>query len=255
MADKLRLAVGIMEDFSCVPYIIALSNCLLYTWYGMPIVSNKWENFPLVTINGLGILFEFSFIIIYFWCTTSKRKASNTFQLVSLLSKLSVLLTFVTFHEIMVLQIKVAVTAMSVIVVFSVTALISAYAFHDHHHRKVFVGSVGLFVSTAMYGSPLVVVKLVIKTKSVEFMPFYLSFFSFLASSFWLAYGLLSRDLFLASPNLVGCPLGILQLVLYCNYRKKGIIEEPMKWDPEKNDDKTEQLQPVDDDSTINGKS
>lgn len=58
----------------------------------------------------------------------------------------------------------------------------------------------------------------------------------------------------LQSPNLVGCPLGILQLVLYCKYRKKGIIEEPMKWDPEKNDDKTKQLQPVNDDNTINGK-
>ncbi|KAJ6376044.1 hypothetical protein OIU77_000920 [Salix suchowensis] len=55
-----------------------------------------------------------------------------------------------------------------------------------------------------MYGSPLVAVKKVIKTKSVEFMPFYLSFFSFLASSIWMAYGLLSHDLFLASPNLVG---------------------------------------------------
>ena len=40
--------------------------------------------------------------------------------------------------------------------------------------------------------------KKVIETKSVEYMPFYLSFFSFLASSLWLAYGLLSHDLFLA---------------------------------------------------------
>lgn len=38
----------------------------------------------------------------------------------------------------------------------------------------------------------------VIETKSVEFMPFYLSFFSFLTSSLWMAYGLLSHDLVLA---------------------------------------------------------
>lgn len=36
--------------------------------------------------------------------------------------------------------------------------LISTFVFHDHHHRKAFVGSVGLVASVAMYGSPLVVV-------------------------------------------------------------------------------------------------
>ncbi|MBA0881561.1 hypothetical protein Goshw_011213 [Gossypium schwendimanii] len=110
-----------------------------------------------------------------------------------------------------------------VMVIFTVTAIISAFVFHDHHHRKVFVGTIGLVTSVAMYAAPLVVVKQVIMTKSVEFMPFYLSFFSFLASVLWLAYGLLSHDLLLASPNLVGPPLGILQLGLHCKYRKRGI--------------------------------
>ncbi|KAJ6376045.1 hypothetical protein OIU77_000921 [Salix suchowensis] len=83
MGDTLRLAVGIMgnaaslllfsapiltfyrvirkkstEEFSCVPYIIALLNCLLYTWYGLPVVSYRWENFPVATINGLGDSFR-----------------------------------------------------------------------------------------------------------------------------------------------------------------------------------------------------
>lgn len=66
------------------------------------------------------------------------------------------------------------------------------------------------------------------------------------------------------SPNLVGCPIGILQLVLYCKYRNNGVSEEPAKWELEKNsnninnnindDDKTKQLQPVIDDININGK-
>ncbi|KAF3782585.1 hypothetical protein EJ110_NYTH33902 [Nymphaea thermarum] len=84
------------------------------------------------------------------------------------------------------------------VIIFLATALISWCSFSEHHQRKVVVGSVGLATSIAMYGSPLVVVKLVIKTKSVEFMPFYLSLFSFLASSLWLAYGLVGRDLFVA---------------------------------------------------------
>lgn len=45
---------------------------------------------------------------------------------------------------------------------------------------------------------------------------------------------------------MVGCPLGLLQLVIYCKYRKGGIAEKPNKWDIEKNiNDKTKELQPV----------
>ncbi|XP_065868525.1 bidirectional sugar transporter SWEET3 [Euphorbia lathyris] len=241
MGDRLRLAVGVMgnaaslllyaapiltfvrvvkkrstEKFSCIPYIITLSNCLLYTWYGLPIVSNKWENFPLVTINGLGILFEFSFISIYFWFSEPRQK------------------------------IKVVVAMVPVILYFAIATLVSSFVFHDHHHRKLFTGSIGLLSSVGMYASPLVVMKQVIQTKSVEFMPFYLSFFSFLATSLWLAYGLLSHDLFIASPNFVGVPLGILQLLLYCKYRNnRGVIEEPKKWDVEKSKEKSKQLQLV----------
>ncbi|KAJ0962997.1 hypothetical protein J5N97_028119 [Dioscorea zingiberensis] len=32
------------------------------------------------------------------------------------------------------------------------------FALHDHHHRKMLIGSIGLVASTAMYGSPLVAV-------------------------------------------------------------------------------------------------
>ena len=56
------------------------------------------------------------------------------------------------------MQIKVAITVIPVILVFCITATISAFALHDHHHRKIFVGSVALAASVAMYGSPLVVV-------------------------------------------------------------------------------------------------
>ncbi|GMJ00975.1 hypothetical protein like AT5G53190 [Hibiscus trionum] len=73
-------------------------------------------------------------------------------------------------------KIKAGVIATIVVVLCSTTAIISAYVFHDHHRRKVFVGTVGLVASVAMYAAPLVVVKQVIMTKSVEFMPFYLSF-------------------------------------------------------------------------------
>ncbi|KAK4838722.1 hypothetical protein QYF36_015901 [Acer negundo] len=238
MGDRLRLAVGVMgnasslllftapiltfstvirkkstEEFSCFPYIISLLNCLIYSWYGMPIVSYRWENFPLVTINGLGVLLEVSFIIIYIWFATARSKM------------------------------KVAAMLVPVILLFCTTAIISAFVFHDHHHRKVFVGTIGLVAAVTMYGSPLVVVRKVIRTKSVKYMPFYLSLFSFISSLLWMIYGLLSHDWFIASPNIAATPLGLLQLIVYCIYRKKGIMEEPSKWDIEQNEEKSKQLQ------------
>ncbi|KAB1204986.1 Bidirectional sugar transporter SWEET3 [Morella rubra] len=250
MEDTLRLAVGVMgnaaalllfaspiltfsrvikkkstEEFSCVPYILALLNCLLGTWYALPVVSHGWENFPVVTVCGLGILLEISFIIIYFWFASAREKM------------------------------KVAIAMTLVIVIFCTTSLISAFALHDHHHRKLVAGSVGTVVAVAMYASPLVVVKQVFHTKSVEFMPFYLSFFSFLSSSSWMTYGLLSHDPFLTTPSLVGCPLSILQLMLYCKYRKRGVLmEEPDKKDLEKNFRKSKQSELAIEDGT-DGKS
>nr|CAB3475736.1 unnamed protein product [Digitaria exilis] len=144
---------GNVAEFSCVPYILALFNCLLYTWYGLPVRFALQLVLPVLTLFGL-------------------------------------------------------------------TAFFSSFMVHTHRMRKIFVGSVGLVASISMYSSPMVAAKQVIATKSVEFMPFYLSLFSFLSSSLWMIYGLLGRDLFIASPNFVGVPMGILQLVLYCIYRR-----------------------------------
>ncbi|TKY55996.1 Bidirectional sugar transporter SWEET3 [Spatholobus suberectus] len=193
-----------IEEFSCIPYIIALMNCLLFTWYGLPVVSNQWENFPLVTVNGVGILFELSYVLIYFWFSSPKGK------------------------------VKLTMTAIPVLIVFCVIAIVSSFAFPDHRHRKLFVGSIGLGVSIAMYGSPLVVMKKVIQTKSVEFMPLPLCLCSFLASSLWLTYGVLIRDIFVAGPSVIATPLGILQLVLHCKYWKRRVTEEPNKVDLQK---------------------
>ncbi|XP_019415371.1 PREDICTED: bidirectional sugar transporter SWEET3-like isoform X2 [Lupinus angustifolius] len=143
------------EEFSCIPYIIGLLNCLIFTWYGLPVVSNKWENFPLVTVNGVGIVLELSYVLIYFCYASSKGKA------------------------------KVAMIAIPILLVFCITVTVSAFAFHDNEHRKLLVGSVGLCVSVAMYGSPLVAM----------------------------------------GPSVIGIPLSILQLALHCKYRKRSVQE------------------------------
>uniref|UniRef100_A0A453I3J6 Protein RUPTURED POLLEN GRAIN 1 n=1 Tax=Aegilops tauschii subsp. strangulata TaxID=200361 RepID=A0A453I3J6_AEGTS len=56
----------------------------------------------------------------------------------------------------------------------------------------------------------------VIKTKSVEYMPFFLSLLSFLNGVCWMSYALIKFDLYVTIPNGLGALFG---LVLACYYR------------------------------------
>jgi solute carrier family 50 (sugar transporter) len=45
-----------------------------------------------------------------------------------------------------------------VLAIFGVTVFFSSFTIHDHHIRKLFVGSMGIVTSMSMYSSPLVAV-------------------------------------------------------------------------------------------------
>ncbi|KAI5021536.1 bidirectional sugar transporter SWEET3a [Hordeum vulgare subsp. vulgare] len=181
---------GSVEEYSCIPYILTLFSSLTYTWYGLPVVSSGWENWTLSGISSLGVLFESTFIGIYIWFAPREKKK------------------------------LVMMMVSPILIIFGMAVFFTSFSFHTHQMRKEFVGSIGLVASILMYGSPLVAVKQVIRTKSVEFMPFYLSLFSFLTSLLWMLYGLLGKDPFLTAPSFIGCLMGILQLVVYCIYSK-----------------------------------
>ncbi|CAI0625432.1 unnamed protein product [Linum tenue] len=76
-----------------------------------------------------------------------------------------------------------------------------------------------VYVLLFLVFAPKKVKRLVIKTKSVEFMPFFLSLFVFLCGTSWFVFGLLGGDPFIAIPNGFGCGLGLMQLILYFIYR------------------------------------
>ena len=51
------------EQFSGLPYVYALLNCLICLWYGMPIIS---PGIILVaTVNSVGAIFQMIYIIIF----------------------------------------------------------------------------------------------------------------------------------------------------------------------------------------------
>ncbi|KAL1207994.1 Bidirectional sugar transporter SWEET1 [Cardamine amara subsp. amara] len=114
--------------------------------------------------------------------------------------------------------------------------------------------------SIIMYGSPLSIMRLVIKTKSVEFMPFFLSLFVFLCGTSWFIYGLIGRDPFVAIPNGFGCALGTLQLILYFIYcgnkgeKKSGDAEKNEKSMEMKGDEKSMEMKSDEKQNVVNGK-
>ncbi|KAL9264413.1 Bidirectional sugar transporter SWEET1-like protein [Drosera capensis] len=176
------------EQFSGLPYVMTLLNCLLSAWYGLPFISPN--NILVATINGTGAAIETVYVLIY--------------------------LVFAPRRE----KLKIGGLFVSVLALFSVVALVSLLALHGHS-RKLFCGFAATIFSIIMYGSPLSIMRMVMKTKSVEYMPFLLSLFVFLCGTSWFIYGLLGRDPFVYVPNGVGSGLGAMQLILYFIYYDK----------------------------------
>lgn len=189
------------EQFSGVPYVMTLLNCLLSAWYGLPFVSPN--NFLVSTINGTGAAIELVYVLIFLVFAPKKEKGK-------ILGLLTLVLT-----------------------IFAIVAFVSLFALHGKC-RKLFCGIAATVFSIIMYGSPLTIIRLVIKTKSVEFMPFFLSLFVFLCGTSWFVFGLLGKDPFVAIPNGFGCGLGTVQLILYAIYRnnkgqtQKGATNESL---------------------------
>jgi len=88
------------------------------------------------------------------------------------------------------------------------------------------LGLLATFFNILMYGAPLSVIATVIKTRSVEYMPFLLSFFTLINSSMWLTYGVYVGDIWVSTPNACGVILGIIQLVIYAVYSSADPYDE-----------------------------
>ncbi|KAM6557737.1 hypothetical protein CsatB_004756 [Cannabis sativa] len=186
---------GSVEQYSATPYLATLMNCLLCSLYGLPMVQPG--RFLVLTINATGIVIEFCFILFYFLFSDKKTRIKLLVVVV-----LELIFTF--------------------IFTFLVLNLV-----HTHAKRSLIVGIACVFINILMYSAPLTIMKMVIRTKSVEYMPFFLSIASVVNGSVWVAYSLIRFDIIILISCGLGLILGLAQLTLYGLFYKstKKIME------------------------------
>ncbi|KAK6913756.1 SWEET sugar transporter [Dillenia turbinata] len=173
------------EEFESIPYVCTLLSSSLWTYYGL----NKSGEILVSTVNGFGILVEATYVILFLIFAPPSMRA-KTATLVATLD--------IGFLAAAILVSRLALTG---------DACMNA------------MGYICAGLNIVMYGSPLAAMKTVVTTKSVEYMPFSLSFFLFLNGGIWTLYAVLVDDFFLGVANGVGFLLGTAQLVLYGMYR------------------------------------
>ncbi|XLQ99747.1 hypothetical protein S83_065946, partial [Arachis hypogaea] len=176
-----------VEEFKPDPYIATVLNCAFWVFYGLPFVHP--HSVLVVTINGVGLVFEFVYLTIFYIYATNKGRRKVLFLLGS------------------------------EALFFAAVALITLLVLHGTHERSLVVGVLCDIFNIMMYVSPLTIMTKVIKTKSVEYMPFWLSLTNFLNGVCWTTYALIHPfDIYVLVSNGIGALSGLIQLILYACY-------------------------------------
>ncbi|XP_057871298.2 bidirectional sugar transporter SWEET1 [Cryptomeria japonica] len=175
------------DQFSGIPYVSTLLNCLLSAWYGLPFVSPN--NTLLSIINRIGSVIELCYVVVFLFNIRDNKYRAIIFGLLVI-----------------------------VLMIFVIIAVVSLSALHGNGRKKL-CGFAAAIFSICMYASPLSIMRKVMETKSVESMPFFQSLFLFLCGTSWFVFGLAGKDLLVAVPNGIGCVLGAIQLTVYAVYK------------------------------------
>ncbi|XP_021283030.1 bidirectional sugar transporter SWEET16-like [Herrania umbratica] len=174
------------ENYNGVLYITNLLSASLWTFYG----TITPDGLLLITVNVTGAIFHLIYVTL-FLIYAPRDKKIKTAKLVAVL-------------DVGFLGVLIAVALLAI----------------HGDTRLTFVGILCAVFSVIVYASPLLVMKTVVRTKSVEYMPFLLSLILLFNGGIWTFYALLAKDYFVRVPNGIGFFLGTIQLLLYARYWK-----------------------------------
>ncbi|CAH9112810.1 unnamed protein product [Cuscuta europaea] len=177
--------------YQSLPYVVSLFSAMLWMYYAF-----LKKNAPLlISINSIGCVIETLYISIFLAYASKNVKRQTVKMLFLLVGGL-----------------------------YSVILLVTMFPLKGNLRVSV-VGWICVAFSVSVFAAPLSILFQVVKTKSVEYMPFNLSFFLTLTAVMWFGYGLLLKDMCIAIPNVLGFGLGMIQMVLYGIYKNKKPAE------------------------------
>jgi len=188
---------GAVEEYSATPYMVAALQCGTWTTYAI-VTPCKIQ--PLVT-NSVGLVLELCYIVWFiFYAGASTRRV--------LLQTSGYALVFIVLAGFGV----VAAPHLPITPFPSQTPPLSK--------QTTVLGFVCAGLNVLMYASPLAIMRTVIRTKSVEYMPLPLTLAVGLCSTFWLIFAIGSSpvDPFIFVPNAAGLLLCVMQVALYAAY-------------------------------------
>lgn len=186
------------EGFQPDPYVMALFSAMLWIYYALI----KTDETLLISINSLGCVFQTTYIVLFLLHAPKKIK-------------------IYTIKFILILNVGVYAS------IVLATLLLTKGA-----KRVQLLGWICVAFGVCVFAAPLSIIRQVIRTKSVEFLPFYLSFFLTMSAVAWFFYGLLTKDIYVAIPNVLGFAFGLAQMIIYIVYKDakelKVIMEEKL---------------------------
>ncbi|KAG8363858.1 hypothetical protein BUALT_Bualt19G0066300 [Buddleja alternifolia] len=199
------------EEFDSLPYICTLLNSSLWTYYGI----TKPGSYLVATVNGFGVVVEIIYVALFLLFAPPRKRAKTAILFV-------------------VVDVGLLAAAMSI-----------TYFLMSGDMKINTIGFMCSGLNVIMYASPLSAMKTVVTRKSVEYMPFLLSFFLFLNGAVWTFYAVLVKDWFLGVPSGIGFVFGTVQVVLYAMYRNSKPISKHLAPDFEEGLQTQEPLLPT----------
>ncbi|KAD5507724.1 hypothetical protein E3N88_15427 [Mikania micrantha] len=205
------------EGYQSVPYVVGLFSAMLWIYYALL----KSNTMLLITINSVGCFIQ-TFYICFFLFYAPKKARIESLKLIGLM----------------------------IVVGFGLIVGLTQFLAHGAN-RVTIVGWICLVFALCVFVAPLGVVRQVIKTKSVEYMPILLSVALTLNAVTWFFYGLLLHDFNIAIPNVLGFTFGVLQMILYFVYKNKKPVSDEKVWGIEIKNKTEEQKVPENKDEEI----